>query len=139
MADAATVTIFNVDDNSTLLPATNMTAVSPGIFVLNYSFPSVGNFVALQNCYFPLNITAQGSDDVTVTEPLATFILPAIGIVLLIFGGRRKTFMFFAGVVFLLPIIIVHTSVILTLIFFFLGVGCFFEAARLHMGKGKTL
>lgn len=132
-ADSATLRLVDIADNSTLLAATNMTMVTPGIFVLNYTFARNGNYLSLQDCFFPGNVTAQGSDDVSVTEPWTSFLLPFVGVVLLFFGTRRKTLMFFAGVCFLLAIIIAQPGVLFSLILFLVGIGCFFDAARQHM------
>jgi len=135
IADYATLRLVDIADNSTLLPATNMTMVTPGVFVLNYTFVRNGNYLSLQDCLFPGNVTAQGSDDVSVTEPWTTFFLLLVGVVLLVFGTRRKMLMFFAGVCFLLTIIVAQPGVLFSLILFFVGVGCFFEAARMHKEK----
>lgn len=130
VANYATVALINVDDNTTLLNATNMTQASPGIFVLNYTFGVDGNFLARQDCYFPLNVTAQGSDDVAVSEPLMTFILPGLGILFLFLGTRKKLFTFFAGVCFILTIIITRPDFIISLILFFVTIGCWFDVAK---------
>lgn len=100
-AENATFRIINVDTNETITNETGMTFLSPGYYYLNQTFQEVGNYLAIEKCYYPGGQTAEGTDDITVSRGTLEWVLPILAALCLFFGWKRRPLVFLAAILLL--------------------------------------
>jgi hypothetical protein len=109
-ADNATTQIYGVG-NVSVLNATFMNKISPGVFALNYTFNVSGDYLTVESCVFPGGVVHEGSDEYRVGESWYALLLLAVGVALLLAsvitrgGAFVRPMRFFSAVMFVLFVV----------------------------------
>jgi hypothetical protein len=134
-ADNASIRIIAVEDNSTFLNTTYMAPIGKGVFSYNQTFNVSGNYLTEERCYYAGNVTAEGSDNITVGAgwlPLGLIVLACVALVAwgVVRGHKKQIFGFLSSFSFILYVIIYSENIYMSVLFLLLGVGVFYLSVK---------
>lgn len=98
-----------------------MTMYNPGVFKYNWTAPVIGQYTAVQTCYYAGGATSNGTDDIEVSSSWWEFVLLGLTALLVIVGYKKPNFMVLGGLTLILWTILFNRNILITVFMLLFG------------------